>query len=229
MMPKEIADFLDKSLQDRQFSRGERQAMQQFAEGGDEQQLAACRKLAFEKAAAALGTPDAAAVLEWLEGVCKALQPKTVIALPAVEVHFSPGEACCRRIQSLLGAAKRTLDICVFTITDDRITQTILAAHRRKVRVRLVTDNDKAGDLGSDIEELRRGGVPVRMDDSPYHMHHKFVIVDGETLLNGSFNWTRSASMNNQENFIVSDDARLVDAFQKEFDRLWAGFQGNQS
>jgi phosphatidylserine/phosphatidylglycerophosphate/cardiolipin synthase-like enzyme len=125
---------------------------------------------------------------------------------------------------ALLGSAKRTLDICVFTITDDRISGAVLAAHRRGVKVRIVTDDEKADDLGSDIAEFKKAGLAVRTDNSTFHMHHKFALVDGALLLNGSFNWTRSASMNNQENFVITGDARLIGAFAKEFERLWNQF-----
>jgi mitochondrial cardiolipin hydrolase len=51
---------------------------------------------------------------------------------------------------------------------------------------------------GSDIGRLRNAGVPVRVDRVPAHMHHKFVVLDNRFLLNGSFNWTRSAVLDNE-------------------------------
>ncbi len=140
------------------------------------------------------------------------------------EVFMSPGEACVRRIAGLVGAAVRTVDICVFTITDDRISRAIREAHRRGVQVRIVTDDEKAHDAGSDTLALGRDGVPVRVDDSPFHMHHKFAIFDGRLLLTGSYNWTRGAAENNQENLLVTDDARFVRPFVAEFERLWTQF-----
>jgi mitochondrial cardiolipin hydrolase len=68
---------------------------------------------------------------------------------------------------------------------------------------------------------MARHGIPVRFDSSPAHMHHKFVVVDNQTLATGSFNWTRSATEENQENYVVTDDPLLVDAFLHEFERLW--------
>jgi len=64
-------------------------------------------------------------------------------------------------------------------------------------------------------------GIPVVMDNATSHMHHKFVVVDGKVLLTGSFNWTRSASEQNQENVLITSDPRLVAPFATEFDRLW--------
>lgn len=55
-------------------------------------------------------------------------------------------------------------------------------------------------------------------------MHHKFVVVDGRVLINGSFNWTIQAVTGNQENVIVTDDIAVTSLFMAEFQRLWEEF-----
>jgi len=52
-------------------------------------------------------------------------------------------------------------------------------------------------------------------------MHHKFAILDGETLLTGSYNWTRGAARDNEENLVVTTDLRFIAPFVDTFDRLW--------
>ena len=90
--------------------------------------------------------------------------------------------------------------------------------------MRIITDDAKADDLGSDIDRLGRPGIAVRVDRSPFHMHHKFAIVDGATLLTGSYNWTRGAARDNEENLIVTDEPRLVSAFASTFDGSGRGW-----
>ena len=114
------------------------------------------------------------------------------------------------------------MDICVFTITDDRVATAILAAHRRGVKLRVVTDDDKAHDKGSDVFELADAGIEVRVDQSEHHMHHKFAVFDRSIVVTGSYNWTRSAAQSNAENILVSDDGRLVAPYQRVFDEMWA-------
>jgi phosphatidylserine/phosphatidylglycerophosphate/cardiolipin synthase-like enzyme len=92
------------------------------------------------------------------------------------------------------------------------------------VAVRIITDNDKAFDRGSDVERLARSGIDVCVDRTSHHMHHKFAIFDRKRLLTGSYNWTRSAASSNEENFIIVDNPRLRSSFQDEFDRLWKEF-----
>jgi len=53
------------------------------------------------------------------------------------------------------------------------------------------------------------------------HMHHKFAIFDEETLLTGSYNWTRSAANYNHENLLITDALPLVAAYLSTFRKLW--------
>lgn len=134
---------------------------------------------------------------------------------------FLAGRNCPGRIASLLNAAAKKVDICVFTITDDRISSAILAAQRRQVAIRLITDDEKIADPGSDIQRLQEAGIPVRVDRSIYHMHHKFAIFDDKRLLTGSYNWTRGAAENNMENFLVTTEGKLVARYAGVFEGIW--------
>jgi phosphatidylserine/phosphatidylglycerophosphate/cardiolipin synthase-like enzyme len=166
------------------------------------------------------------AALEWLEDLMKLLAPDGGEG-HATEVHFSPGEDCARSIIARFNTCRRSADVCVFTITDDRIAGAMCEAHRRGISIRVVTDDEKANDLGSDAVRLAGAGIPVRVDDSPFHMHHKFAVFDRELVISGSYNWTLSAARNNEENLIVSSDRRMIAAFEGEFGRLWQKFAGH--
>lgn len=219
----EIGEILARTLDDHRLSRGERQALAAKLAGiKTEAEHAQARRMAFETARSAVIDPDSRAVLDWLEDLVKLLHPEARRRdeHPA-EAYFSPGDECPRRIAGLLGQARQRVEICVFTITDDRITEAILGAYRRGVALRVVTDNDKMTDEGSDVDRLRFAGVPIRVDRTEYHMHHKFALFDGATLLTGSYNWTRSASLYNDENFIVTGDPQLFSRFAERFERLW--------
>ena len=113
----------------------------------------------------------------------------------------------------------------MYTISDDQLSDELIAVHRRGLAVRIISDNEKRFDAGSDIQQLIDSGVPLRIDNSPFHMHHKFALFDGRLLLNGSFNWTRSASTSNEENLLVTDDLHLVAEYRREFEMLWARYR----
>ena len=137
------------------------------------------------------------------------------------QVFFSPGEDCVNHIIDLINEAYIQLDICVFTISDDRISRAIVEAMKNGVEIRIISDNFKVEDTGSDIEDLSRVGIPVKLDTTDNHMHHKFMIVDNKIVLTGSYNWTRSAALYNQENILSMDDEEVVSKFSNEFEKLW--------
>lgn len=136
-------------------------------------------------------------------------------------VFFSPGENCVNHIIELIRSSINDLDICVFTISDDRITNALIEAKNNDVTIRIITDNDKVKDEGSDIKDLFYNGIDVKIDNTPNHMHHKFMIVDQKMVLTGSYNWTRSAAKYNQENIISIEDEYIASKFLNEFNRLW--------
>ena len=223
-------DALDRSLresaQDFTLDADEKVQLRELGAQLDAPRVRFLRNRAFDIAREAmLATPaDTLDVLRWLEQVVKTLDAANEAAPVVSSAYFSPGDTCLRRLRDLMRSCKATLDICVFTIADDRLTDAILECHARGVQVRVVSDNDKQHDSGSDIDRLRARGVQVRVDDAPSHMHHKFALFDGRVLANGSFNWTRSATRDNDENLVVSDDANLVRVFGLQFGKLWQQF-----
>lgn len=95
------------------------------------------------------------------------------------------------------------------------------------VKVRIITDDDCSLQKGSDIAEFHQAGIPVRMDNSPAHMHHKFCILDSTCMIDGSFNWTRQAHQKNKENVIIFADRDLVKSFETEFEKMWQEYKDN--
>lgn len=165
-------------------------------------------------------------LLRWLEQVVRTLDAGADPPPVEANAFFAPGDDCLRRLRELCLGAKRTIDVCVYTIADDRLCDALLDAHRRGVAVRILSDDHKVHDAGSDVLRLRDRGLDVRLDDTAFHMHHKFALFDGQRLASGSFNWTRSASEGNEENLVVTDDLRLVRAFAAHFEGLWQKFGG---
>lgn len=219
--------ILKKTLADFKVSRSEKSVIQRILSelGADDQQRDFLRHRAFELARGEVAGAQSQGVLDWLEAIVKILdsEPDTIIAKNNhAAAYFSPGDDCLRAINGLLSRAKHSVDICVFTITDNRISDCIVETRKRGVTVRVISDDDKSEDRGSDIERFKETGIDVAIDDSRHHMHHKFAIFDRKTILTGSYNWTRSAAEFNEENILVTHDSRIAGYYQQEFDRLWS-------
>lgn len=232
MTQQAVQEWLRGTLEDIKLSQAESLQLREMLPQLTEDEIAFLRNRAFVMARehVAGGGDNAVSVVIWLEKIIKHLDNFRRSQTSSINsAHFSPGDNCRRKLLDLCLSARTALDISVFTISDDRLTQGIIDAHHRGVTVRLITDNDKSLDQGSDIERLVAEGIEVRMDKTPNHMHHKFVLIDRRILVNGSFNWTRSATDYNQENILVTDEQGLVAAYMREFEVLWDAFLPHQT
>ncbi|MEJ7590727.1 MAG: phospholipase D-like domain-containing protein [Planctomycetaceae bacterium] len=228
MNQSDIDGMLQQSLIDGKLSRAEKSVLRAILTSDAEtaHQCDLLRNRAFEIARLSLLGPDAKKAVDWLEDVTGVLLQIERLSVAdseqsISEVHFSPGNDCRLRIQELLRESRASIDICVFPITDDRITDAVIDAAARGVRTRIIGDNEKAFDPGSDMHRLAEARILIRMDTSPNHMHHKFAVFDGRIAVSGSYNWTRSASEHNQENIMVTNDSKFVQLFRKQFEHLW--------
>ena len=137
------------------------------------------------------------------------------------KVFFSPGNSIKKSITNLLTQAQESVDLCVFTITDAALGRQIKKCHRRGVKVRIITDDEKTIAKGSEVFKLEALGIPIKIDHSHYHMHNKFGIIDKRVAITGSFNWTYTASIHNQENLLATSNYQIVKQYRTEFERLW--------
>ena len=137
-----------------------------------------------------------------------------------IRVYFTPGKDCENNIIVELDKAKKHIDIAVYAITNRHIVDAILAAHRRGVKVRIITDRLQSAGRGSLVSELETAGLPVRKNKGHKIMHHKFAVFDGREIKYGSYNWTASATENNAESCLFFRQPETK-SFSKKFMELW--------
>lgn len=148
----------------------------------------------------------------------KLFQPKNMVC----ETLFFPSEENENEIIRFLKCAKRYMYVAIYTVTNDRLARVLYSLFKQGVDVRVLTDDETMDGKGCNIRDLANAGIPVRTDKTKTaRMHHKFMVIDDELLLNGSFNWTVTAVKSNNENIVITTEKSLVDAFKKEFLRLW--------
>lgn len=136
-------------------------------------------------------------------------------------VYFSPagGREGRGAILDLIKRANREIWIAAFVLTDVRMVEALTKAHQRGVRVRVVID---ARNLENSLDEvLSKAGMDVRKDGNPYTMHHKIIVVDGEWVVTGSYNFTNSGFGRNNENLLILRDSTLAQRYQREVEAVW--------
>jgi len=127
-----------------------------------------------------------------------------------------------------INSAQSTLDIAIYELNLAEIGEAILAARDRGVKVRMVTDTDEIDHLEVLID-LNEQGIPMVEDDRSAIMHNKFVIVDGQSVWTGSWNFTPNGTYRNSNHGIYIQSPELAQIYTTEFEELFGGAFGPRS
>ena len=138
-----------------------------------------------------------------------------------IELYFAPDDGVAARLVELLATATSSLDVMAFAFTSDDIADAVLERAGAGVRVRVVLDEAQAANLGSQYGRLLEAGLDVRLDANPAKMHHKVMVIDGEVVVAGSYNFSRSAEEFNDENLVILHDRDLARLYGDEFERIF--------
>jgi phosphatidylserine/phosphatidylglycerophosphate/cardiolipin synthase-like enzyme len=137
---------------------------------------------------------------------------------PRVTVCFTPGENCTDVIVQTLGGAKRTVLAQAYSFTSALIAKALLDAHKRGVQVQAILDKSQRSDKYSSADFLANQGVPVVIDANHAIAHNKVIVIDGELVITGSFNFTKAAQQKNAENLLLLSDAPLAAQYARNWD-----------
>lgn len=119
----------------------------------------------------------------------------------------------------LIANAKVSINGAFYSVSSARIAQSLMAAHARGVRVRLVTDSDYFDTRA--IKEIARCGIPVVGDGRRGLMHNKFAVIDDCIVWTGSFNLTDNSIERNNNNAIAIVSPELAAIFNSEFEEMF--------
>ncbi len=143
---------------------------------------------------------------------------------PGVVNHvcFSKPERCDSLIAELLGLAKHYAYVAVYSFTSELLADVLIELKNRGVDIKVVIEEQQANIMGSEYERLKSAGVDVKIDGNPYLMHHKFVVIDDQFVITGSYNWSAAAENRNDENVVVINGEEVARLFKAEFERVWS-------
>jgi len=133
--------------------------------------------------------------------------------LPPIEVYFSPKGGATEAVVRALDAAKQSVFVQAYSFTSKEIAEALLAAHERGVVIHVILDKSDQGEHYSEADFLANTGIPVLIDAKHQIAHNKIMIIDGETVITGSFNFTRQAEEHNAENLLVIHDRALAERY----------------
>ena len=139
-----------------------------------------------------------------------------------LEVYFSPDDGTMARMLELVQDAQESILYLAYSFTDDDLAAAMIRAHNSGLGVASVMDKSQAlSNTGGEYQNLLENGIGVRLDGNPNSMHHKVIIIDGEIVVTGSYNFSKSARTRNDENTLIFHSAEVAEIYFSEFERVW--------
>lgn len=126
------------------------------------------------------------------------------------QVRFSPRGGCTEAVVETLRRAKASVLVQAYSFTSAPIAKALLDAHRRGVKIVVVLDKSQRTEKYSSATFLFNAGIPCLIDARHAIAHNKVMVIDGRTVITGSFNFTKAAEESNAENLLVIDNAELA-------------------
>jgi len=130
-----------------------------------------------------------------------------------IQVYFSPHGGCTEAVVENLIKATNSVLVQAYSFTSQPIAKALVEAHQKGVKVEVILDKSQRTERYSEADFLLNAGIPTLIDAKHAIAHNKIMVIDGQTILTGSFNFTKAAENNNAENLLVIQDPALANKY----------------
>jgi phosphatidylserine/phosphatidylglycerophosphate/cardiolipin synthase-like enzyme len=143
------------------------------------------------------------------------------------ELNFVPWQNFSTRSVARYNAETKGIDTIMYRITDRRHTDAIVAARRRGVPARLITEQEQYRDPARlwhawNVDRLYMAGVTVRLRAHAGLTHEKLTLLAGQRMtVFGSSNWTSPSASSQLEHNLFTTDPAFYEWARNHFDRKW--------
>jgi phosphatidylserine/phosphatidylglycerophosphate/cardiolipin synthase-like enzyme len=153
--------------------------------------------------------------------------PQITVGGASLENYFAPEDRVATRVLAQLEAAQRSVYFMAFSFTREDFATALIARAQAGVTVQGVFETRQIAAGGDRAWNLLTGaGLAARQDGNPYNLHSKVFIIDLQTVVLGSFNFSRNADENNDENVLIIHDPTIAAAYYTEWLKAWAQAEG---
>lgn len=129
------------------------------------------------------------------------------------QVYFSPKGGCTKAIVKEVGQARSEILIQAYSFTSKEIAAAIVKAHKRGIHVEIILDKSNRSAKYSAGDFTAHAGISTYIDAAHAIAHNKIMIIDRETVITGSFNFTKAAEEKNAENLLIIRNKELAEIY----------------
>ena len=129
------------------------------------------------------------------------------------------------RVATLIDSSKVYCYVAVYSLNLPRIVTSLIARKQAGVDVRIVTEKDNRdnSEFKSAYDQLAAAGIPIVTDNRSALMHHKFIVLDDNEVLAGSYNFDQNSTTYHKNNIVVIHSSGVAARFKAEFLDMFAG------
>jgi phosphatidylserine/phosphatidylglycerophosphate/cardiolipin synthase-like enzyme len=129
------------------------------------------------------------------------------------KVCFSPKGGCTENIVEQINAAKSEILVQAYSFTSAPIAKALTGAYKRGIKVQVILDKSQKSERYTSATFISNAGIPTYIDDKHAIAHNKIMIIDRETVITGSFNFTKAAEEKNAENLLILKSKELAKVY----------------
>lgn len=120
-----------------------------------------------------------------------------------IACYFSPRGGCTDAVVNEIRQARQQILVQAYSFTSQAIAAALVEAHSRGVQVVIILDKSQKSEQYSGADYVAHAGIPTLIDSAHQIAHNKIMLIDGQTIITGSFNFTKNAEENNAENLLI--------------------------
>ena len=154
--------------------------------------------------------------ITWWQSVSAEPQPAEILA-----IYFTPPAGSAGGLIKHIDASKKTIKVMAYGFTAIPLSEALVKAHRRGVKVQLLQDEKSSGNNVDAVNQLIAAGIEVRSDGKHAIQHNKVMLLDDDIVITGSYNFTKSAEVRNAENIIILKSAYAAKRYADNWVAHW--------
>lgn len=137
-----------------------------------------------------------------------------------IENYFAPEDGVADKVITRIKGAHSSIYFMAFSFTHDGIGTAMIDRAKQGIKVAGIFESTGSQTQYSEYGKMKKDDIEVYTDGNPYIMHHKVIIIDEQTVIFGSFNFSENADKQNDENLLIIDDPEMARAFKAEYNRV---------
>jgi len=133
-------------------------------------------------------------------------------------IFFSPNGGAQEAILRAIAEARHSILVQAYIFTSAPVAHALAQAKERGVRVEAVLDRKRSTEKGACAPLLAQAGIPVFIDGAHPVAHNKVMIIDGQRVITGSFNFKQGADEKYADNLLILDSPELARLYRENYE-----------